>query len=277
MYPPKPKPCYIVRNELLQAPASMPMHTRRNINRWHLHTKRHHSETSWKVHLQGSSVSSTENDINTWLAKAWTAINRLSVIWKSDLTDKMKRSFFQAGVVSILLHGCTTWTLTKRMEKKLDSNYKRMLRAILNKSWRQHPTKQQLYGHLPPIAKTIQIRRTIHAGYCLRSRDELISDVLLWTPSNGRSKAGRPARTYILQLCADTGCIPEDPSESMDDREGWRERVKEIRADSTTWWWWWWWSEKYLKEGTNRMYRIFNIQQKTIDLLVFGGSKLSNL
>ena len=50
-----------------------------------------------------------------------------------------------------------------------------MLRAILNKSWRQHPTRHQLYGHLPPITKTIQVRRTRHAGHCWRSRDELIS------------------------------------------------------------------------------------------------------
>ena len=64
----------------------------------------------------GSSVTSTDTDMNTWLAKAWTAIDRLSVIWKSDLTDKMKRSFFfQAVVVSILLCGCTTWTLIKRI------------------------------------------------------------------------------------------------------------------------------------------------------------------
>ena len=84
-------------------------------------------------------------------------------------TDKMKRSFFQAAVASILLYGCTTWTLTKRLEKKLDGNYSRMLRAILNKSWRQHPTRHQLYGHLPPITKTIQVRRTRHAGHCWRS------------------------------------------------------------------------------------------------------------
>ena len=55
-----------------------------------------------------------------------------------------------------------------------------MLRAILNKSWQQHPTRHQLYGHLPPITKTIQVRRTRHAGHCWRSRDELIRDVLLW-------------------------------------------------------------------------------------------------
>ena len=72
-----------------------------------------------------SSVSSIEKDIDTGLTKAWTAIDRLSIIWKSELTDKMKRNFFQATVVSILLYGCTTWTLTKRLEK-LDGNYTRM-------------------------------------------------------------------------------------------------------------------------------------------------------
>ena len=150
----------------------------------------------------------------------------------------MKCSFFQATVVSILLYGCTNWTLTKRLEKKLDGNYTRILRAILNKSWRQHPTRHQLYGHLPPITKPIQVRRTRHAGHCWRSKDELISDVLLWTSAYGRAKAGRPSRTYIQQLCKDTGCCPEDLPEAMNDREKWRERVRDIRASGTTWWWW---------------------------------------
>ena len=129
-------------------------------------------------------------------------------------------SFFQAAVMLIVLYGCTTWTLTKRMEKKLDSNYTRILRAILNKSWRQHFTKQLLYCHLPPIMKTIKVRWTRHAGHCWRSKDELISDVLLWTPSHGRAKAGRPAGTYIQQHCVDTGCCPKDLPEAIDDREG---------------------------------------------------------
>ena len=140
----------------------------------------------------------------------------------------MKRSFFQAAVASILLYGCTTWTLTKRLEKKLDGNYTRMMRAILNKSWRQHPIKHQLYGHLPPITKTIQVRRTRHAGHCWRSRDELISDVLLWTPTYGRAKS--------QQLCDDTGCSPEGQPEAMNDREKWWERVRDIRAGGTTSW-----------------------------------------
>ena len=56
--------------------------------------------------------------------------------------------------VLVLLYGCTAWTLTKRLEKELDGQYTRMLRAVINKSWKQHPT---------------------------RSKDEFLSDVLLWT------------------------------------------------------------------------------------------------
>ena len=113
-----------------------------------------------------------------------------------------------------------------------------MLRAILNRSWRQHPTKQQLYGHLPSITKTIQVRQTRHVEHWWRSRDELISVVLLWAPSHGRAKAGRPARTYIQQLYEDTVCSPEDQPEAMNDRERWQERVSDIRALGTTRWWW---------------------------------------
>ena len=135
-------------------------------------------------------------------------------------------SFFQAAVVLILLYGCTTWTLTKWLEKMIDGNYTRMLWAILNKSWWQHPTKHQLYSHLPPITKTIQVRRTWHARHCWRSRDELISDVLLWTPTYDRAKAGWAAQTYIQQLYEDMGCSPEDLPEAMNDKENWRERVR---------------------------------------------------
>ena len=102
------------------------------------------------------------------------------------------------------------------------------------------PTNQQLYGHLPPITQTIKIRRTWHVGHCWRSRDEFISDVFLWASSHGWAKAERPARTYIQQLCVDTGCSSKDMPEAMNDREEWWETVRDIRADGVTWWWWWW-------------------------------------
>ena len=85
------------------------------------------SETSWQLYQRRKQyLINQKKDMNTRLAKAWIAIDRLSVLMKSDLTDKRKCSFFQAAFVSILLYVCTTWTLTKRMEKKLDGNYTRM-------------------------------------------------------------------------------------------------------------------------------------------------------
>ena len=171
--------------------------------------------------------------INEWTVQLEDEFSTINF----HLTDKMKRSFFQAAVMLILLYGCTTWTLTEWMEKKLDGNYTRMLQAMLNKSWRQHPTKQQVYGHLTPVMKTIKVRWTRHAGHCWRSGDELINDVLLWTP-HGWAKARRPVRTYIQQLCDDTGYSPEDLPEAMNDREGWRERTRDIRVDGMTRWWW---------------------------------------
>ena len=86
-----------------------------------------------------------------------------------------------------------------------------MLRAVLNKSRRKYPTKQQLYGHLPPIKKTIQIIRTRHVNYSWKCKDELASDVLfLWTPSHERAKFRRPARTYLQLLYANRTCSQED-------------------------------------------------------------------
>ena len=129
----------------------------------------------------------------------------------------------------------------------IDANY-----TYGEKSWRQlhknavsnieqvvEPVPHKAAAVWPPttITKTIQVRWTRHAGHCWRSKDKLISDVLLCTPSHGWAKAGWPAWTYIQQLCVDMRCSPEDLPKTMDDREGWRERVRDICADGATWWW----------------------------------------
>ena len=113
-----------------------------------------------------------------------------------------------------------------------------MLRVVLNTSLRQYFIKQQLCRHQPPISKTIQLRRKIHAEHCWRSKSKLISDVLLWTPSHRRARVGRLTRTYLQQLCTDTGCSMEDLPRTMDNWGKWWERVKEIYASLIPWWWW---------------------------------------
>ena len=165
--------------------------------------------------------------IDMQLTKSWTAIIRLSVIWKSDLTDKMKQSFFQAVIVSILQYGCTTWTLTKQLEKKLDANSQECCEQYWTSPGGNTPQSSSCTDTYHPSQK-LSVRQTRHAGHCWRSRDEIISDVLLWIPSYGRAKAGWATRTYIQQLCEDMGCSPEDLPKVMNDREGWQERVRDI-------------------------------------------------
>ena len=125
----------------------------------------------------GSNIASTKRDIEIRFAKAWSALNKLYKIWKSNLSPKLKRNFFRATVESVLLYGATSWTLTKTLEKMLDGAYTRMLRAVLNISWREHPTKKVLYGDLPPISQTLRDRRLRFAGHCFGSKEELAGDL----------------------------------------------------------------------------------------------------
>ena len=156
-----------------------------------------------------SIVSSTESVVSIRLAKALTAIYRLLILLTSDLSDKIKRAFFKVVVVPILLYGCTTWTLTTHREKRVDENCTRMLWVILEKSWKQHPTNPKLYGYLPPITKTIQVRRTKYAGHCWRSME---GPVLVDQPG-----------AYLRQLCGDTRYSLEDLPGAKDNRERERE------------------------------------------------------
>ena len=119
----------------------------------------------------------------------------------------------------------------RQLHNNVASNIKQVLAAT--------PHKAPTIGPPASHQKTIQVRRTRHTGQRWSSRDQFISDVLLWSLTYGRAKAGRPARTYIQQLFEDTGCSLEELSEAMNDREKGRERVRDIRASDTTWWWWW--------------------------------------
>ena len=182
-----------------------------------------------KVTYLGTSVSSTDTLIDThgqlligygsYKSQTW------SIKW-SAVSSKQRSCWY---CYMDALHGRlqNLWRKSLLL-KNAASNTEQILETV--------PTKQQLYGHQLFIIKTIKIRQTRHAGHRWRSRDELIRDVLLLTPSLGRAEAGRPDQTYIQQICAGTGCSPEDLPGAKDD-SGWRERLCDIRDDSTTSWW----------------------------------------
>ena len=103
-------------------------------------------------------------------------------IWKSKLSEGLKRNFFRAAVEFVLVYGSVTWTLTQSIEKKIEGAYTRILRAVTNTTWRDHLTNEQLYGGIPKISKSIRMQRLRFAGHCWRSQDKLASDLILWQP-----------------------------------------------------------------------------------------------
>ena len=181
----------------------------------------------------GSYVNNTENDMKIRISKAWAALNNMQNIWKSNLPRKIKVNFFRATVESILVYGSTTWTLTVSLRKRLNGTYTRMLRAILNISWKQHITNKELYQDIPEISDTIRRNRLRLSGHCWRNKEEVVSDLILWQPSHGRRKRGRPAKTFIDQIMNDTGISNIDElKNAMENRDDWKLRVNVCRENS---------------------------------------------
>ena len=177
----------------------------------------------------GSWVDTSEKDLNTRIAKAWSAMSKMEVIWKSNLERKLKINFFRATVETVLLYGCTTWTLTKALERKLDGTYTRLLRTALNIKWQTHTTNAVLYGNLPQITTTIKKRRLKFAGHCFRSEEEVVQTLIMWEPRHGKRHRGRPAKTFIDQLTEDAEITKEDLPGAMNAKEIWRQVVHGVR------------------------------------------------
>ena len=153
----------------------------------------------------GGWLESSEHDVKIRIALVWSVCHRLLKIWKSTLSRKIKIRIFLATVESVLLYNCNTWTLTKQLEKSLDGTYTRMLRITLNISWKEHMTNEQLYGDLPPLSKKITTRRLKLAGHCVRHKEEISSNIVLWEPTRGRFRRGRKKKNFVDVLKENTG------------------------------------------------------------------------
>lgn len=179
----------------------------------------------------GGWMESSEKDVQARKALAWVACHKLRSIWSSKLKKSIKIRLFLTTVESVLLYNCNTWTLTKNMEKSLDGTYTRMLRMVLNVSWKQHMTNEELYGRLPRVTTKIAMRRLQLAGHCIRHPDEMASKLVLWQPTEGTVNRGRKPTDYIDMLKYDTGLNNTDEIRTaMLDRKIWRGFVIEARS-----------------------------------------------
>eukprot|EP00795_Rhopilema_esculentum_P015882 gene15882-7214_t len=113
------------------------------------------------------------------------------------------------------------------MRDRLDGTYTKMLRSVLGVSWKDHKTNKQLYGNLSKVSTVLQKRRLRFVGHCWRRKDELIYKLLLWQPTHGKQKPGRPCITYMDQLLNDTGLDCTNINRVMENREEWKKLVKD--------------------------------------------------
>ena len=104
----------------------------------------------------GLYISSSEKDFMTKKGNAWTACNALHKIWSSNLSRDFKLKIFNAAIEPILLYGSETWTLSKRLERRLAGIYTRLLMIVQNLSWKNHPTKQQIYRNITSVSTTVK-------------------------------------------------------------------------------------------------------------------------
>ena len=141
---------------------------------------------------------------NDWLLK-------IMHFWRFEKPESYFGKFPVKCIFTYIIdkYGCITLILMKHLKKKLDGNYTKMPLAILNKSWKQHPTKQHLYNHLPPVSQTIQVRGARDAGHC--------------NSTHGQTSVVNQQKNCIYLLSSDTGCCLENLPCAMANREGWWE------------------------------------------------------
>ena len=172
----------------------------------------------------GSWVDNSEKDLKVRKALAWKASNKMSKLWKSNLSGSLKISFFRAAVESILLYGAEGWTLTEQLEARLDGCYTRLLMRVRNMNWRDHPSKEQIYGDLPKVSEVVRARRLNFAAHCARRLNEPVSRLVFWNPTQGTRSQGRPRLTYPKLLTQDAG-IHQDDLLNLKDRVQWRKFI----------------------------------------------------
>ena len=181
----------------------------------------------------GSWIDTTWQDIKVRKGQAWAALNKMDSIWKSSLSRETKIGIFRATAEYVLLYGSEAWTSNKKVNKSLNGCYTRMLRKVLNVSWKQHLTNQQLYRTVPPVSSTIRQRRLKFAGHSVRQKDQNVSELVLWEPTHGTKSKGGQSKTFVDTLKEDTGCTSAEEIKScMEDRDVWREIVSRCSVKS---------------------------------------------
>ena len=154
----------------------------------------------------GSNVRNSERDMKVRKALTWTAADEMWRIWKSPvITRQLKIRLFKATVEPVILYGSQCLLLTAEQNKFLDGTYTRLLRKVTDTHYSEHVTNETLYRRLPRISDILLERRLRFAGHCVRRKDQLVSNLILWQPVGTFVRGGHARMTFPRRLLNDTG------------------------------------------------------------------------
>ena len=167
-------------------------------------------------------------EVKTRLAAATSAMAKLNKIWGSrTISFNTKLKLFKSLVLSILLYGCESWTLSAELEKRIQAFEMKSYRRLLHISWAEHKTNVYVRGRITalagpqePLLATIRRRKLAWFGHVTR-HNTLSKTILQGTVEGGR-KRGRPRKSWTDDVKAWTQLkVPELLTEA-EDRPRWR-------------------------------------------------------
>ena len=186
----------------------------------------------------GSVVSKnggTEEDINERLKKARASYGMLNKVWRSaSINTKTKVRIFNAVVKSVLLYGSESWSLTKKLESKLQVFLNNCLRKILKIFWPQVISNKDLWERTNQLPLNTQIlrRKFKWIGHTLRRPTiEVQRQALSWN-LEGTRRRGAPRLTWRRKFNNELESIGRtmgDIEIMAQNRQSWRRFVDGLR------------------------------------------------
>lgn len=179
----------------------------------------------------GSFVSedgSSSKEIKTRIGIATSAMTRLARIWKSNtISFPVKLRLYKSLVLSTLLYGCESWTLTADTERRIQSFESKCYRRMLHISYKEHRTNdyvRQLVtthaGAQEPLLSTVKRRKLAWYGHVTRHTS--LSKTILQGTVEGKRRRGRQRKSWMDNIKEWTGCSFQTLLRSAEDRERWR-------------------------------------------------------
>ena len=168
------------------------------------------------------------SEIKTRLAMATAAMAKLSRFWKSKtISFNTKMKLFKALVLSILLYGCESWTMTAETTRRIQTFETKCFRRLLDISWKEHKSNDfvrsqvaQLAGPQEPLLALVKRRKLAWFGHLIR-RDTLSKTVLQGTLEGGRRR-GRQTKSWMDNIREWTRLDSPTLIRRAEDRAEWR-------------------------------------------------------